>query len=107
MTDKIYTDKIDDTQMRVHSLIKITQRLTDIFIEENELLETRRPNEIIPFQEEKAKLAAAYAQLIRNVASNRRKIGGISEELMQTLRDLTINFEQSAQKQHALLNGVK
>jgi len=101
------TNQTEDAITRVKSLIAITEDLTAIFKLENSCLENHRPSEILPFQEEKAKLAAAYAQSIRNIATDRSSLNGTDHSLMATLRDLTKSFEASAQKQRALLDGAK
>lgn len=91
---------------RVQSLITLTEALSDIFSKENEILVARRPSEIEQYQVEKARLAAAYAQSIRDVARNRALVDKAEPELLQELREITQTFEERAQHQRALLDGA-
>ena len=56
------------------TLISITRQLTRIILEENRLLETRRPREVVHLGEEKARLNAAYEQEIITI----QKSGGLT-----------------------------
>lgn len=95
-----------DPTTRVRALMEITQSLSAIFARENELLETKRPREIAPLQAEKARLAAAYAQSIRDAAQNRAAIQSADNGLLTELREITANFEARAARQRALLEGA-
>ncbi len=96
-----------DATTRVKTLIALTEELTAIICEENELLAARRPQEISPLQSDKARLAAAYAQSIRHVAADRSGVTAAGEGLIAQLRDLTKTFEARAQHQRALLEGAR
>ena len=96
-----------DAVQRIKSLIAITESLSDIFVEENRLLSTQRPSAIAPLQQEKARLAAAYAQSIRDIAASRTIIDGSNAGLLETLRTITKTFEARAADQHALLEGAR
>jgi len=91
----------------VESLIEITESLNDIFGQENTLLKSRRPREIVPLQAEKARLAAAYAQSIKDIAANRTIVQGADNALLTKLRGITKSFEERAAAQRALLDGAK
>ena len=91
---------------RVQSLIEITQSLSTIFAQENTLLESHRPREMAPLQAEKARLAAAYAKSIRDIATNRSLVDGAGDELLSTLKDITRTFEERAAHQKSLLDGA-
>jgi hypothetical protein len=95
-----------DPTERVRALMEITQSLSAIFARENELLETRRPREIAPLQAEKARLAAAYAQSIREVAQNRNAVQTADSGLLQELREITAGFEERAARQRSLLEAA-
>ncbi len=95
-----------DPAARVRALMDITQSLSAIFAQENELLETQRPREIAPLQAEKARLAAAYAQSIRDVAQNRAVVQSAESGLLAELREITTSFEARASRQRALLEGA-
>lgn len=92
---------------RVTSLIEITRSLSDIFAKENDLLSSSRPRELAPMQAEKARLAAAYAQSIRDIAANRTIVEGADTTLLSTLREITQTFEARAARQRSLLDGAK
>ena len=63
------TPMIDSTdpEFRVKALIALTQELTDIFVQENDCLRARNAAGMAPLQEDKARLAAAYATTIRQI----------------------------------------
>jgi len=91
---------------QVKSLIEITHSLNKIFVQENTLLTSQRPREIAPLQAEKARLVAAYAQSIRDIAASRTKVRGADTALLSKLRSITKTFEKRAAEQHALLDGA-
>ncbi|MEM8772899.1 MAG: hypothetical protein AAGD92_14725 [Pseudomonadota bacterium] len=101
------SDNALSSEDRVRELIDITEALSAIFARENELLETRRPGEIAPLQSEKARLAAAYAQSIRDVAENRGAVQSAEHTLLAELKAVTKNFEARASRQRALLDGAR
>lgn len=92
---------------RVKSLIEITESLSDIFAQENTILSSHRPREIAPLQAEKARLAAAYAKSIRDIATNRRLVEGADSALLSKLRTITKTFEERAARQRSLLSGAQ
>ncbi len=92
--------------MRVQSLIDITKALDLIFEEENTALEASRPEDAAAFQPEKARLAAAFAQSIRDIAADRIGIGAVDGELLAELRQTTLAFEARAARQKALLDAA-
>lgn len=92
---------------RVKSLIDITWSLSEIFSKENDLLTSRRPRELAPLQAEKARLAAAYAQSIRDIAANRSIVNGADSSLLHELRAITKTFEERAARQRSLLDGAR
>lgn len=101
------TETVVAADERVRSLIEITEALNAIFGEENKLLSTSRPRDIAPLQEEKARLAAAYAQSIRDIAANRAIVDGAGSALLEELRSLTETFEARAARQRSLLDGAR
>ncbi len=100
------TDAQQDAALRVQSLIDITDALSAIMLKENDLLTSQRAREIAPLQAEKARLAAAYAQSIRDIAANRASVNAADSVLLSELRDITKTFEERAANQRALLNGA-
>lgn len=101
------TDTTVDAASRIKSLIEITESLSAIFAKENGLLAERRPRDIAPLQAEKARLAAAYAQSIRDIAANRAMVGGADSALLAELRSITQTFEARAARQRSLLDGAR
>lgn len=91
----------------VRSLIDITQSLSAIFQEENELLKSSRPMETASLQNEKARLAAEYTQAIKEVAADRRLVDGADTRLLQELRDITQTFEARAATQKQLIDAAR
>lgn len=96
-----------DATTRVKTLIALTEELTAIISRENELLEARRPSEISALQPDKARLAAAYAQSIRQVAADRSSVAAAGDGLIDKLKEITEVFETRAQRQRALLDGAR
>lgn len=96
-----------DPATRVQTLIALTEELTAIIVQENELLASRRPKELSALQPDKARLAAAYAQSIRHIAADRSSVAEAGEGLIAKLRELTRTFEERAQHQRALLDGAR
>lgn len=96
-----------DATTRVKTLIALTEELTAIISRENAALEARRPKEIAALQPDKARLAAAYATSIRQVAADRASVAGAGEALIEQLREMTRTFESRAQHQRALIDGAR
>ncbi len=92
---------------RARQLITLTAALSDIFAQENNELRHGRPSGIAPLQADKARLAAAYAQSIRDVAADRATLATVEDRLMTELRDITRSFESRAREQRALLDGAQ
>jgi len=103
------TPMIDSTdpEFRVKALIALTQELTDIFVQENDCLRARNAAGMAPLQEDKARLAAAYATTIRQIADDRDCAAPAGEALLSQLRSITKIFEARAAEQRALLNGAQ
>jgi len=93
-------------EARVRALIELTEALSAIVTQENDILATRRPRELQPLQAEKARLAAAYAQSIRDIASDRQLVVGAAAPLIEKLREMTKTFEGCAMRQQTLLEGA-
>lgn len=93
-------------EARVRALIDLTESLSAIITQENDILATRRPRELQSLQAEKARLASAYAQSIRDIASDRQSVTGAAAPLIEKLREMTKTFEGCAMRQQALLEGA-
>lgn len=96
-----------DPVLRVKAMIALTQELTAIFVEENAALKARRPGDMALLQADKARLAAAYANTIRQVGEDRRLVDGAGDDLLAQLKDITRTFEARAREQRALLAGAQ
>ncbi|MBT8472539.1 MAG: hypothetical protein HKN14_16500 [Marinicaulis sp.] len=95
-----------DATTRVQSLMEITRSLSNIFAQENKILRNGRPAGIAPLQAEKARLAAVYAQSIRDIAANRNSVEGAEPALLTELKAITQIFEARAERQRGLLAGA-
>ncbi len=93
-------------EARVRALIDLTESLSALVAQENDILATRRPRDLASLQAEKARLAAAYAGAIRDVARDRASVAGAASPLIEKLRELTKTFEGCALRQQALLDGA-
>jgi len=101
------TEAAPDAATRVETLIALTEELSGIISRENELLAARRPGELSVLQPDKARLAAAYAQSIRQIAADRSSVAGAGEDLITQLKEITRTFEARTQHQRALLDGAR
>lgn len=107
MTDANTDPEFTGPEQRVRALIDLTEKLSAIIAQENDLLATRRPRDMAPLQGEKARLASAYAEAIRTVAADRQSVSGASAPLIEKLRELTKTFEGCAMRQQSLLGAAK
>ncbi|MGE0408842.1 MAG: hypothetical protein AB7P23_06215 [Amphiplicatus sp.] len=96
-----------DSTSRVRTLIALTEELAAIFSSENAALLARRPSELAPLQVDKARLAAAYAQSIREIAADRSLVDGAGDLLLENLKSVTQLFEKRAVEQRVLLDGAR
>lgn len=107
MTTAARINQAQSAENYVTELIDVTRALSDIFTRENAILEAHRPRDLQPLQSEKARLAAIYAQSIKDVAINRSLVSAADERLLDELKSITRGFEERAQRQRALLDGAK
>ena len=91
---------------RIRDLIETTEALSAIFARENALLRDHQAAAIAPLQAEKSRLAVAYAQAIREIATNRHLVDGVDGQLMETLREMTAQFTAISNDQRNLLTGA-
>ena len=91
----------------VRSLIALTESLSEIFASENDILIAQRPSDIAALQQDKARLAAAYAQSIRDAALNPGLVQSAQPALLSELRAITKTFEDRAERQRTLLQGAQ
>ena len=92
---------------RVEMLIKITERLTGILDQENDILASRRPLELEELADEKARLAAIYAQEIRQISQNSGLVETAPPELKDRLRAFTESFEEKSRQQKRVLERAR
>ena len=101
------TQAASTASSQIQSLIEVTESLNAIFGQENQLLKEQRPLEITPLQAEKARLAAIYAQSIKDIAADRSRMNSADHALLTKLREITKSFEERAAAQRALLDGAR
>ncbi len=89
---------------RVQTLLELTESLSQIFEQENLALAQSRADDITSLQQEKARLAAAYAQSIQLVAADRTSITEVDPVLLARLRVATEEFNARAARQKGLLD---
>jgi hypothetical protein len=92
---------------RVEQLIILTERLSGIMDRESDLLKTRRPHEIIDFQDERAQLSTIYSQEMELIKRNKSMVGGVAPDLMDQLKDITATFQTSLEDHGRILNSIK
>lgn len=95
-----------NAEMRVRTLIALTEELTAIFAQENAAITAGRPEDAAPLRDDKFRLAAAYQDSIRRIAADRAVLDGASEPLLEKLRATTSAFERHVVEQHNLMSGV-
>ena len=83
----------NDPKDRVEQLVILTERLSGLLEKETELLETRRPHEIVEFQDERSKLSNIYAQEMELIKRNKALVSGVEPELMDQLKNITTSFQ--------------
>ena len=87
----------------ISSLISITKRLTSVILEENKLLETRRPAEAAALAAEKSRLNTAYEREIMDI----KKRGGMESiddaSMLSQLRQETKAFHVALDKHKRIL----
>ena len=92
---------------RVEQLIILTERLTDIIMNEIAALKDRRPSDIKEYETEKTKLARAYSHEMQLIHRQRNLIEGVARDLMQSLKAATAAFREALAQQQALLSSAR
>ena len=92
---------------RVVQLILLTESLADIIGQEVDLLATRRPSALAEFEEEKTKLAKAYASEMTTFRKDHSLTNGVPEGLLHDLRSSTARLRTNLDKQTNVLTGLK
>ena len=92
---------------RVVQLIMLTESLSDIIDQEVDLLSKRRPSALAEYQEEKTKLAKAYASEMTNFRKDRSLTKDVPEGLLQDLKSSTAKLRTRLDNQTAVLTGLK
>jgi exonuclease VII large subunit len=86
---------------RAETMVRLTQRLTQLLDRETELFKARRPKEAIVFQDEKSKLASIYRLETEAVSKDRSRLAGIDAALKNRLKTATQTFETALKR-----NGI-
>ena len=92
---------------RVVQLIMLTESLSDIIDQEVDLLSKRRPSALGEYQEEKTKLAKAYASEMTNFRKDHSLTNDVPEGLLQDLKSSTAKLRTKLDKQTTVLTGLK
>ena len=92
---------------RVVQLIMLTESLAQIIDQEVDLLSKRRPSALAGYEEEKTKLAKAYASEMTHFRKDRSLTQGVPEGLLQDLKSSTAKLRTKLDKQTTVLTGLK
>lgn len=92
---------------RVVQLILLSESLADIIGQEIDLLATRRPSALAEFEEEKTKLAKAYASEMTTFRKDRTLTKDVPEGLLQDLKSSTARLRTNLDKQTNVLTGLR
>lgn len=92
---------------RVVQLILLSESLADIIGQEVELLATRRPAALTEFEQEKTKLARAYANEMTNFRKDRSLTKDVPQGLLQDLKSSTARLRTNLDKQTNVLTGLR
>ncbi|AZS20557.1 MULTISPECIES: hypothetical protein [unclassified Caulobacter] len=96
-----------DADDRVHQLILLTERLTDLIAKEAVAFETHRPHEAVQYVEETAKLANVYRHESMRVRANVGLVESARLELRQRLMRATEAFDAVLARQARAVNAAK
>jgi hypothetical protein len=92
---------------RVVQLIMLTESLADIIGQEVKLLGQRRPSSIKIFEEEKTRLAKAYASEMTRFRKDASLSHDVPEGLLQDLKTSTARLRETLDKETYVLTGLK
>ncbi len=84
----------DNPTDRVQQLIILTDRLTNLIVQETELLQKNRPSDIQEFRDERAKLSNIYVQEMQLISQNKNLIDGVDKGLKAVLKEKTAGFRK-------------
>ena len=88
---------------RAQALLKLTQRLTDLILQETALFRDYRPQEAASLQDEKSQLANIYRAEVSRARQEPQRFAGASEPMKQALRQATELFHKAlAENGHAV-----
>ena len=96
-----------DADDRVHQLILLTERLTDLIAKEATAFETHRPHEAAQYVEETAKLANVYRHESMRVRANVALVEAAKPELRQRLLRATEAFDAVLARQARAVNAAR
>ncbi|WP_300555935.1 flagellar basal-body protein FlbY [Maricaulis sp.] len=88
---------------RAQALLKLTQRLTDLIRQETSLFKERRPQDALPLQDEKSKLANIYRTEVSRARQEPTRFAGAPSTVKSALRQSTEVFHKAlAENGHAV-----
>ncbi|WP_297508890.1 flagellar basal body protein [uncultured Caulobacter sp.] len=96
-----------DADDRVHQLILLTERLTDLIAKEAAAFEAHRPHEAAQYVEETAKLANVYRHESMRVRANVALVESARPELRARLLRATEAFDAVLARQSRAVNAAR
>jgi len=91
---------------RAHELIDVTESLTAVIDQENELLQELRVKEIGALQQEKTSLSGLYELRMREAIQDVGTLETVTAELRDRLRNASAAFDRSAQRNTRALKAA-
>ena len=95
-----------DPTARAHELIEVTESLTTLIDQENELLGELRVKEIGALQQEKTSLSGLYELRIREATQDDGVFDNIAPEIRARLRHASEAFDRSANRNANVLRAA-
>lgn len=92
---------------QIGTLIDLTERLTEVMAREVEHLRAMRSSEIATLQEEKARLAAAYAGAFETVRENPAAVTDAEPRLRGVLKEATASLQATVEDNVRAITAAK
>ncbi len=86
-----------DSAARMRDLIVVAGRLITLVTEETRLLEAYQTNDITAFQDEKARLARAYTELVRDLKRDPELLAAVDKAVRDELAEVLRRFGDAAE----------
>ena len=92
---------------RAQALLALTERLTDLVTQETALFRDQRPQDAMPLQEEKAKLANIYRSEVARAGKEPTRFAGASAAVKAALRRATEIFHAALSENGHAVNAAR